>query len=133
MRGILYCDGASRGNPGHAGIGVVLLLDGYKKTISEYIGVTTNNVAEYKALLIGLQEAKKEGIKDIEINLDSELIVKQIRGIYKIKSPNLKSLYNEVITCLGEFRKFYINHIPRALNKEADKLANAALDKYHQG
>jgi len=128
-KGILYCDGASKGNPGHSGIGIVLIIKGHKITLSEYIGLATNNIAEYKALLRGIYEAEKNGVRIIDIFTDSELMAKQIQGIYKVKSPNLENLYKEVISLLKGFEKYTIKHIPRDLNKEADSLANAALGK----
>lgn len=129
LKAILYCDGASKGNPGHAGIGAVLLIGNNKITISEYIGVATNNIAEYKALLHGLFEAKTHDIKDIDIFTDSELLTKQIKGIYKVKSPNLINLHRETVLLLKKFRGYTINLIPREQNTEADRLANLGVNK----
>ncbi|MCX7914167.1 MAG: ribonuclease HI family protein [Thermodesulfovibrionales bacterium] len=126
----LYCDGASKGNPGHAGIGVVLLIDHQKITISEYIGITTNNLAEYTALLKGLKEALKNGATSINIYTDSELMVKQITGNYKVRSPNLEKSFREIISLLTKFNHYLIKHISRDLNKEADRLATSAIKTY---
>lgn len=126
IKAILYCDGASKGNPGHSGIGVVLLIKGHKITLSEYIGLATNNIAEYTALIKGIREAKNNGVTTIDIYTDSELMTKQIIGVYKVKSPNLESLFKEVISLLKGFKKYSIKHIPRELNTEADSLASSA-------
>lgn len=128
-KAILYCDGASKGNPGHSGIGAVLLIKDHKITLSEYIGLATNNIAEYSALLKGLHEAKKNGVTNIDIFTDSELMTKQIMGIYRVKSPNLESLYAEIISLLKGFKKYSIKHIPREFNTEADSLASSAVNK----
>lgn len=129
-KAVLFCDGASRGNPGHAGIGVVLIIDKKNKiTLSEYIGVSTNNIAEYKALLQGLNEAKRHSITEIDIFTDSELLTKQIKGDYKVKNSNLISLHREVALLLGAFKSYSINHIPREQNAEADSLANMGANK----
>ncbi len=126
MIGRLYCDGASRGNPGDAGIGCLLLLNSRKIEISEYIGKTTNNIAEYTALIRGLEEALKERVEDIEIFSDSELLVKQLYGIYKVRNENLIPLYKKVRSLLEKFRKYRISHINREENSIADKLAKEA-------
>jgi len=129
----IYCDGASSGNPGHAGIGVVIH---YKRVhslqftvhrVSEYIGITTNNVAEYSALIRGLEEAKALGLRKIEIFVDSELLVKQIKGLYKVKSASLKPLWKKIQDMLKQFDNCVINHIKRELNKEADLLSKKAI------
>jgi len=128
-KAVLYCDSASKGNPGHAGIGAVLIIDNNKITLSEYIGIATNNIAEYKALLQGLCEARRQGVTNIEIFTDSELLAKQIKGVYKVKSPNLQSLHREVGLLLKKFKRYIINHIPREQNTEADRLANLGVNK----
>lgn len=129
MKGKLYCDGASRGNPGEAGVGCLLIYDNERVEVSEYIGKATNNVAEYTALIRGLQEALRVGISSIEIFLDSELVVLQLKGIYKIKNKNLLQFYNQAIQLLSEFKHYEIFHIPRENNSEADKLAKLASHK----
>lgn len=129
LKATLYCDGASKGNPGHAGIGAVLIISDKKIMISEYIGVATNNIAEYMALIQGLRKAKEYGITNVDIFTDSELLTKQIKGVYKVKSPNLINLYEEVISLLKVFKNYTINHIHREQNTVADRLANLGANK----
>jgi ribonuclease HI len=128
----IYTDGASRGNPGDAGIGVVVAAeDGtILREIGEYIGKTTNNVAEYSALIRGLREAIDLGADAIYISTDSQLMAFQLTGIYKVKSPNLKPLYQEAIDLLRHFRKVSISHVVRDLNRRADQLANEGINKH---
>ncbi|MBI5560424.1 MAG: ribonuclease HI family protein [Deltaproteobacteria bacterium] len=127
---IIYVDGASRGNPGKAGAGAVIKgADGrVVKEIRKSLGVATNNVAEYMALITALTDARDMGGKSVHVFADSELIVKQINGEYRVKSEGLKTLYQKVIAIKGDFSEFRITHIPREKNKEADTLANAAID-----
>jgi ribonuclease HI len=130
VEGMIYCDGASSGNPGHAGIGVVIkILKNQKKDykIAQYIGETTNNVAEYSALIRGLEEAHSLGLKRVAIFLDSELLVKQLSGFYRIKSKNLKPLWDKAQKILRKFDSATIKHIRRDLNKEADALAKKSI------
>src|SRR5882762_11029406 len=124
-------DGGSRGNPGPAGIGVVLRAkDGTPLvTLGRYIGRATNNVAEYQALIIALKEARKLGASKILIRGDSELIIKQMRGEYRVKHPDMKQLYDEAQSLLREFDQTKIEHNLRGKNVLADKLANLAMDK----
>lgn len=131
MEAIMYTDGGSRGNPGEAGIGIVIEdLDGNTlKSISQYIGIQTNNVAEYKALSRGLEVALDMNIRQIKCFLDSELVVKQIKGEYKVKNERMIPMYNMVIPLTKQFKNFEIIHIKRDLNKKADKLANKAMDE----
>lgn len=131
----LFVDGAARGNPGPAAIGVVV-QDGRGRVIAEVgetLGETTNNVAEYRALLRGLREARKRKADDLEIRTDSDLLVRQINGTYRVKSPHLIPLHGEAIAALGAFRRWRIAHIPRTDNAAADALANKALDAADQG
>lgn len=127
---IIYIDGGARGNPGPAGIGVVILNDSGEKIkdVSRYIGETTNNIAEYNALLYGLEEALILKADEIKINLDSELIAKQIVGEYRVKDANLKPLFDRALNMLSSFKAFEIQHIDRSKNKEADKLVNIAIN-----
>lgn len=126
----IYVDGASQGNPGQAGIGAIICRgDDVIKNISQYIGITTNNVAEYVALIYGLQQALIQNIKNININTDSELLYKQLKGEYKVKDDNLKIFNNIVKHLLSGFEKSEIAHIPREKNKGADKLATIAIEK----
>ncbi len=127
MKGTMYTDGGARGNPGPAGIGAV--INGEKPLdVSEFIGHATNNVAEYTALIRGLQEAHKAGYTELDILCDSQLIVEQVKGNYKVKEPHLKSLREKVSALILEFQKVSIRHIPREQNREADKLVNQAID-----
>lgn len=129
---VIYTDGGSRGNPGPAAIGVVIGSREY----GEQIANTTNNVAEYKALIFALKKAKallggkKSGEAEFEVRMDSELIVMQLNGKYKIKEPDLQSLFIEVWNLKLDFKKVVFVHIPREQNKKADRLVNEALDRF---
>jgi len=127
----LYTDGASRGNPGSAGAGAVLKdSDGILLAeISRSLGQATNNEAEYHALILGLKEAHKLGAARLKIKLDSELVVKQVRGLYRVKNQRLRPLYNRVVALLQDLEAYDILHIRRELNKEADKLASTAASQ----
>ena len=128
---ILYTDGASRGNPGEAGAGAVL-LDGERRQLASraiYLGQCTNNVAEYRALLAGLELALQHGCDRLDIFLDSELIVRQISGQYKVKNAHLQPLYLQAKVLLQRFRGWRIKHVPRAENARADQLANQGIDE----
>ncbi len=131
MRLILYVDGASRGNPGAASIGASLQRPGGKEIdfVSEAIGITTNNESEYRALVAGLERAIKKKCTDIEVRADSELIVRQMLGEYKVKHENLKRFWRQAQALKDRFKKFAIKHVPRAENRRADELANQALDE----
>lgn len=126
----LFTDGAARGNPGPASIGAVLKSPSGENVaeISEYLGETTNNQAEYRALLAGLRKALELAVKKIDVFLDSELVVKQLHGQYKVKHPDLIPLFEEVKSLLRKFSVIQVSHVRREKNKEADKLANLALD-----
>jgi ribonuclease HI len=127
----LEFDGGSRGNPGPAGIGVVVrAADGTALvTLGRFIGRATNNVAEYKALVTALQEAKKLGAKKVVIRGDSELVIKQMRGEYRVKHPDLRELYDEAQHLYRQFEDAKIEHNLRHKNETADKLANLAMDR----
>ncbi len=125
----LFTDGASWGNPGKAGAGVVI-YDSNKKVINKFgkfIGEATNNVAEYMALIYGLEEALILGAQNITVNLDSQLIANQLEGLYKVKEPTLKVLFDQASRLMQGFKKIEIKNIERQKNKEADKLANLAI------
>ncbi|HZW35985.1 MAG: ribonuclease HI family protein [Deltaproteobacteria bacterium] len=135
MRGkalTLRTDGASRGNPGPAGIGAVIEVDGTGERIElcEYIGETTNNVAEYRALLLALTEAEKLHPASITVRADSELLVRQLNGAYQVKSPLLKPLFLDAAARLRRFPSARILHVGREENREADLLANRAIDAH---
>lgn len=128
-KGILQCDGASRGNPGPAAVGFTLKVDsGDYYRGGSYIGETTNNVAEYTALVWGLENARGAGVNELEILADSELMVNQLTGVYRVKNEGLKPLYAQAKILIGTFDKATINHVYRSDNSEADALANEALD-----
>lgn len=127
----IYIDGASRGNPGEAGAGV-WMTDGEGRKVLEvrrYLGRKTNNEAEYWALLFGLQEAKRLGGSSIRIFTDSELVEKQVKGLYRVKNLNLKILHTSVLQELKAFSSYVIESIPREENREADRLANQAIER----
>ncbi len=128
---LLRVDGGSRGNPGPGAIGVVL-EDAEGRVVEEFgraIGVCTNNVAEYRALLAGLELAAKAGADELEVLADSELLVKQVRGEYRVKNEGLKPLHEEAVSRLRGFRRVAVRHVPREQNAEADRLVNRALDE----
>jgi len=124
-------DGGSRGNPGPAGIGVVLAAEDGTPLVTrgKFIGIATNNVAEYTALLFGLREAAKLGASKILVRGDSELIIKQMRGEYRVKNPALKHLFDQAQALLGDFKSVKFEHNLRDRNSLADRLANLAMDK----
>jgi len=126
----LYCDGASRGNPGPASYGFVL-LDGAGRVVierGEALGETTNNVAEYRGLVAGLEAALAAGVGELEVRLDSLLLVRQVLGEYRVKAPGLKPLHRRAVGLLAQIGRAQVKHIRRELNTRADALANAALD-----
>lgn len=128
----LYSDGACRGNPGVGGAGAVI-TDAEGSVIwegKEYLGHCTNNIAEYKALILGLKGALAEGYKDLEVYLDSELLANQINGSYRVKNENLKILMNEVRGLLTSFDTIQVKHVLRSSNSHADRLANLAIDTH---
>ncbi len=125
-----FVDGASRGNPGPAGYGVYMRTEsGEVIEISGFLGKTTNNVAEYEGLLEALRTATDEGATELEIVSDSELLVKQMLGVYRVKHPNLQPLHEQAKQMARRFRRFSIRHTLRAGNKDADRLANVAVDR----
>ncbi len=128
----LYFDGASRSNPGPASYGGVFYKDGEEQyTYKKYIGTTTNNVAEYQALLNGLLLAQEKGIKHLQVYGDSKLVIEQVTGNWKVKSPRLIAIHREICALLLEkpFETITFQHIYRKNNKRADELANEALDE----
>jgi ribonuclease HI len=127
----LYCDGASRGNPGEAGAGMILIdpFGEIRVQDGEYLGQTTNNVAEYRALLLGLKMAGNLGVKKIHVFADSQLLVRQLNGQYRVKAPHLLPLWEEARRALQKFESHAISHVPRDLNHLADRLANGAIDQ----
>jgi probable phosphoglycerate mutase len=128
---VTYSDGASRGNPGPAAMGAVVIdpSGAVKHEISERLGVATNNIAEYRALIAALEAALALGARHVEARMDSELLVRQAIGRYRVKNPGLVPLHNRVVGLRSRFDEVVFRHVPRAQNKRADALANEALDR----
>jgi ribonuclease HI len=135
MQAIMYADGGARGNPGPAGSGAVIFEDQGGEPgdvigeVSRYIGETTNNQAEYRAIIYGLQEAVELGVTQIHVRLDSQLAVKQIKGEYRVKNPGLAERFLEVKNLLTQFEKYSFEHVRREKNTHADALVNKAIDE----
>jgi len=129
-KAVIHADGASRGNPGLAAIGATIKDEQGRlmASISRRIGTATNNQAEYRALIAALEKAAELGVEEVEVNLDSELVVKQINGKYRVKNAALKLLYQRAKQLQGLLHSFTITYIPRRQNIEADNLANMALN-----
>jgi ribonuclease HI len=127
---VVHVDGGARGNPGPAAIGVVVSDQdgGVLREVGERIGPATNNVAEYQALLRGVELARELGATELEIVNDSELVAKQLTGQYRVKHPAMKPLYEQAVAALGAFSRWRIRSVPRAQNADADALVNQALD-----
>ncbi len=134
MKLSIYTDGASRNNPGESGIGVVIKNDKNEtiKTLSEYLGIATNNKAEYIALIRALETALKFSPKEVTFYLDSQLVVRQMTGEYKVRDSGLMPLFLQARALYSQYNKGSIHHIPREENSEADALANEAIDKRHK-
>jgi ribonuclease HI len=130
---VVHVDGGARGNPGPAAVAAIVSdPDGtVLAEAAEPIGTATNNVAEYRALLLGLARARALGADEVEVVGDSELIIKQVQGLYKVKHAGLKPLHAEARAALGEFREWKVRAVRREHNSEADALVNAALDGQH--
>lgn len=131
MKATLFADGAARGNPGPAGAGAILLGE-RGEVVAELhraLGRATNNVAEYEALILGLEEAKRRGIARIDVRMDSMLVVRQMQGLWRIKHPGLRPLALRAGALLAEFPERTIEHVPREENDRADALANRAIDE----
>ncbi len=131
---LVYIDGGSRGNPGAAGAGVYFELDGKPwRGLYEYLGIRTNNFAEYSALLRALRYALEHGLRRLSVCSDSELLVKQLKGIYRVKNPALQKLHAEAEQLIRQLERFSIRHVPREQNERADALANKAQDERGSG
>lgn len=134
MKATLFADGGSRGNPGPAAFGAVL-FDGdgtVLREISAYLGTATNNVAEWSGLIAGLEAALELGVDDIDVRLDSELVVRQLSGAYRVKQPHLQPLHAKAKSLLRRFPHSDVAHVRREQNKEADALVNQVLDAHAQ-
>ena len=131
MKAIVHVDGGARGNPGPAAAACVISAPGGEvlSEDAELLGEVTNNVAEYRALLLGLARARELGVEEVEVVNDSELIAKQVNGQYKVKHPAMKPLYLDAMAALRGFSRWSIRTVPRAQNAQADALLNAALDQ----
>jgi ribonuclease HI len=133
-RVVVYCDGGARGNPGPAAVGAIVLDPSTDPpaelaTVSERIGVATNNVAEYQALIAGLEAARPFGARGISVRADSQLLVRQLEGRYRVKQAHLRPLYEQARALLDEYEEVDLAHVPREDNIVADALVNAALDR----
>jgi ribonuclease HI len=130
VRLVVHVDGGARGNPGPAAAAAVLSTPGgdVVDEAHELLGVVTNNVAEYRGLLLGLERARALGADEVEVVNDSELVAKQVNGQYKVKHPDMRPLHARAMEALGQFRRWSIRSVPRAQNADADALVNQALD-----
>jgi ribonuclease HI len=133
MKLVVHVDGGARGNPGPAAAGAVVSTPGGEVVaeVAEPIGVATNNVAEYRALLLGLRKARELGASEVEVVNDSELVAKQVNGIYKVKHRDMKPLHAAALQALRDFERWTLRSVPRAQNADADALVNQALDAAH--
>ncbi len=127
----VYSDGAARGNPGPSGAGAVLVEPSGQVVdrLGKYLGVQTNNYAEYMGLLLGLKRARELGVKEVEVFADSELMIRQLGGRYQVKSPSLRPLYEEALRLLNDFSRVKLVHVPREMNSAADEMSNRAIDE----
>ncbi len=127
----IFTDGGARGNPGPAGCGVVIFDEADKQigAYKKYLGKATNNIAEYNGVILAMEEAKKVGAEELDFYLDSELVVKQLRREYKVKNAELAKLFVRIYNLQQGFKKVNYQHVPREMNKLADKLANQAMDE----
>jgi ribonuclease HI len=126
----VYSDGAARGNPGPAGAGAVLMDTSGQvvERLGRYLGVQTNNYAEYTALLLGIERARELGAREVEVFADSELRIRQLAGPYQVKSPTLRPLFEQAQALLRSFARVKLVHVPREMNAEADAMSNRAID-----
>lgn len=124
-----WIDGAARGNPGEAGFGVLFRRNGEEEEIAGFLGRTTNNVAEYVALLAALTYAKRLGIQRLALYSDSELVVRQLAGAYRVKAPHLIPIFLKILEIRRSIPRVEIRHVPRQENRRADGLANRAIDE----
>jgi ribonuclease HI len=131
VRLLIHTDGAARGNPGPAGAGAVLrdASDGrILAEIAQPLGRATNNVAEWTAVELALIEAQRLGATHVDLRTDSELVARQISGVYRVRHPDLKPIHGRVVDLLRRFRGYTVGHVPRELNRDADRLSNVAID-----
>ena len=131
MRLLIHTDGAARGNPGPAGAGAILRDAATGEVLAEVaqgLGRATNNVAEWTAVRLALEEARRLGASRVDLRMDSELVARQITGIYRVKHPDLKPIHAAVMALLRGFDGYTVGHVPRELNRDADRLSNVAID-----
>jgi ribonuclease HI len=130
VRLLIYTDGAARGNPGPAGAGAILRdSDGnVLAEVAEPLGRATNNVAEWTAVLLALEEARRLGATHVDLRMDSQLVARQISGVYRVKHPDLKPIHAAVMDLLRMLDGYTVGHVPRELNRDADRLSNVAID-----
>jgi len=130
VRILIYTDGAARGNPGPAGAGAILRdSDGsVLAEVAEPLGHATNNVAEWTAVLLALEEARRLGATHVDLRMDSQLVARQISGVYRVKHHDLKPIHAAVMDLLRTLDGYTVGHVPRELNKDADRLSNVAID-----
>lgn len=136
VRLLIHTDGAARGNPGPAGAGAILrnAADGtVVAEIATFLGVQTNNYAEWTAVALALEEALLQGAERVDLRTDSELVARQISGRYRVKHPGLKPIHARVMELLARFAGYTVGHVPRELNKDADRLSNVAIDGLDAG
>ena len=129
---LIYTDGAARGNPGPAGLGAVLRdaqTGAVLAELARFLGIRTNNYAEWTAVEDALREALRLGASHVDLRMDSELVARQISGRYRVKHPDLKPIHASVMTMLGQLDGYTVGHVPRELNKDADRLSNVAIDE----
>ena len=132
MRLLIHTDGAARGNPGPAGAGAVLRDPASGNVVAQiatYLGERTNNYAEWTAVALALEEALLQGATHVDVRMDSELVARQISGRYRVKHSDLKPIHARVMSLLGRFEAYTVGHVPRELNREADRLSNVAIDQ----
>jgi ribonuclease H / adenosylcobalamin/alpha-ribazole phosphatase len=130
-RFLIHTDGAARGNPGPAGAGAILRDAANGDVVAEIaqsLGRATNNVAEWTAVELGLREALRLGATHVDLRMDSELVARQLAGVYRVKHPDLKPIHARVVALLNRFRAYTVGHVPRELNRDADRLSNLAID-----
>jgi ribonuclease HI len=131
LRLLIHTDGAARGNPGPAGAGAILRDAATGEVLAEVaqgLGRATNNVAEWTAVRLALEEARRLGASRVDLRMDSELVARQITGVYRVKHPDLKPIHAAVMALLRGLEGYTIGHVPRELNKDADRLSNVAID-----
>jgi ribonuclease HI len=135
LKATLFADGGARGNPGPAALGAVLVDEsgGLLCEVGEYLGTATNNVAEWRALVAGLSAALDLGVDELTVKMDSELVVRQVNGVYRVKHPDLIPLHDRARSLMRRFARVDVRHVPRSQNKAADALVNGVLDARVRG